>query len=61
MDARVRKKEEAKLQELRLALDDHKRAEKERIYAVRYHKVVSPKRELLAFNRFVPRVSSSCV
>ena len=39
LDARVRKKEEAKLQELKLAIDDHKRAEKERIYAVRYHKV----------------------
>ncbi|EIE27289.1 hypothetical protein COCSUDRAFT_45805 [Coccomyxa subellipsoidea C-169] len=39
LDARVRKKEEAKLQELRLAIDDHKRAEKERVYAVRYHKV----------------------
>ncbi len=41
LDARVRKKEEAKLQELRLAIDDHKRAEKERVYAVRYHKVLS--------------------
>ncbi|BDA48056.1 probable rRNA-processing protein EFG1 at N-terminal half [Coccomyxa sp. Obi] len=39
LDARVRKKEEAKLQELKLAIEEHKRAEKERIYAVRYHKI----------------------
>ncbi|CAL8462948.1 g2482 [Coccomyxa elongata] len=39
LDARVRKKEEAKLQELKLAIEEHKRTEKERIYAVRYHKI----------------------
>lgn len=41
LDARVRKKEEAKLEELIAAAEDHKRAERERIYAVRYHKVGS--------------------
>ena len=38
LDARVRKKEEAKLARLREAVDAHRASERERAYAVRYHK-----------------------
>ena len=42
LDARVRKREEAKLLELRSQADQHKRAEVERKYAQRYHKARLP-------------------
>ena len=39
LDARIRTKEEAKLQVLREAVETQRASERERTYAVRYHKV----------------------
>ncbi len=43
LDARIQKKEQARLQQLREAAEAHKAQELERKYAVRYHKVHRPK------------------
>ncbi len=42
LDARIQKKEQARLQQLKEAAQAHKAQELERKYAVRYHKVHGP-------------------